>query len=63
MRTFLYLIGTCFISTGAYLGALNSHYILTGYAIAFSVWALFFWSWDRRARIQHRHQNYRQWRS
>lgn len=50
MKTFIYLICTCFISTGVYFATLNSHHLPYGIAIAIGVWAWFLWGWDRRSR-------------
>lgn len=50
MKTFIYLICTCFISTGAYFASLNGHQMLLGIGVAFGVWAWFLWGCDRRSR-------------
>lgn len=50
MKTVVYLILTCFISTGAFLGALNSTTPLPLYAVGFGVWAWFLWGLNRRIR-------------
>jgi hypothetical protein len=50
MKTAFYLIFTCFISTGAFMGALNSTTPLPLYAAAFGIWALFLWGVNRRMR-------------
>ncbi|MEO7213891.1 hypothetical protein ABIB62_004544 [Mucilaginibacter sp. UYP25] len=50
MKTFIYFIGTCFISTGALLGALNAKNPFPAFGIAFGLWALFFWGWNRRIK-------------
>jgi len=48
MRTFIYFIFTCFISTGAFLGALNANYPFPLYVVGFGIWALFIWGQARR---------------
>jgi hypothetical protein len=48
MKTVIYFIGTCFISTGALLGALNAKNPFPLFLIAFGVWALFLWGYDKR---------------
>ncbi|QEM07892.1 hypothetical protein DIU31_031935 [Mucilaginibacter rubeus] len=50
MRTFIYFIVTCFISTGIYFAALNSRHPEYGIAIAIGLWAWFLWCYDRRMR-------------
>ena len=50
MKTFVYLVFTCFISTGAFLGALNSKTPLLLYAVAFGIWGLFLWGLNRRMK-------------
>jgi hypothetical protein len=50
MKTTIYLIGTCFISTGIYQAALNSKNAAPGTLIAMGFWALFLWGCDRRRR-------------
>jgi hypothetical protein len=50
MRTFIYIILTAFVSTGAIMAGLNQHTPLLGYTIGLSAWALFFWGWYRRAQ-------------
>ncbi|MBT2560142.1 hypothetical protein J7E50_02765 [Pedobacter sp. ISL-68] len=50
MKTVVYFIFTCFISTGAMLGALNMKNPFPLFAIAFGIWALFLWGCDRRAK-------------
>jgi len=41
MKTFIYLILTAFIATGAMIAALNQHHVLLGYGVAFLLWGLF----------------------
>nr|WP_294791047.1 hypothetical protein [uncultured Mucilaginibacter sp.] len=50
MKTFVYLIFTCFISTGAFMGALYSPSPWLLYAIGFGIWALFLWGLNRRMK-------------
>ncbi|QEM04963.1 hypothetical protein DIU31_016115 [Mucilaginibacter rubeus] len=50
MKTFVYLIFTCFISTGAFYGALYSKTPLLLYAVGFGIWALFIWGLNRRMK-------------
>lgn len=50
MKTFVYLVFTCFISTGAFMGALYSKTPMLLYAIGFGVWALFVWGVYRRMK-------------
>jgi hypothetical protein len=41
MKTFLFLILTAFVATGAMLAGLNQHGLLTGYGIAIGLWVVF----------------------
>ncbi|QEC78960.1 hypothetical protein [Mucilaginibacter ginsenosidivorax] len=50
MKSFVYLVFTCFISTGAFMGALYSKTPLLLYAVGFGIWALFIWSAFRRTK-------------
>ncbi len=50
MKTFIYFICTCFISTGVYFATLNSHHVALGIIIAMAMWAWFFWGWNRRMK-------------
>lgn len=50
MKTFVYLIFTCFISTGALYGALYSKTPFLLYAVGFGIWALFLWGLNRRMK-------------
>ncbi len=50
MKTFVYLIFTCFISTGAFIGALYSKTPMILYAVGFGIWALFLWGISRRMK-------------
>ena len=56
MRTFLFFIFTCLVSTGAMLGALHATNPFPNFAIAFGIWALFIWIQSRRARKKNRQQ-------
>ena len=48
MRTIVYFLFSCFISTGAFIAALGAKYPLLLYAVGFGIWALFLWGWNRR---------------
>ncbi|WP_295801113.1 hypothetical protein [Mucilaginibacter sp.] len=50
MKTFVYLIFTCFISTGAFMGALYSKTPFLLYAVGFGIWALFLSGVNRRMK-------------
>ena len=50
MKTFVYLVFTCFISTGAFMGALYSKTPFLLYAVGFGIWALFIWGVYRRMK-------------
>ena len=50
MKTFLFFIITCFISTGAFMGALNMKNPFPAFCIAFGIWALFLWSYHGRSK-------------
>jgi hypothetical protein len=50
MKTALYFIITCFISTGALLGALNAKNPFPEFGIAFGIWAWFVWGYNRRSK-------------
>ena len=50
MKTALYLIITCFISTGAMFGALGAKNPFPLFGIAFGIWALFIWGVVQRER-------------
>ena len=52
MKTFIYLIFTCFISTGGFLGALNGRHPFVLYGVGFGVWAWFLWGLSRRMKKQ-----------
>ena len=55
MKTFLLLILTAFIATGAMFAGLNQHEPLLGYAIGMGAWAFFFWCWHRRGKRKYHH--------
>jgi hypothetical protein len=48
MRTVIFFLFTCFISTGAFLAALNAKYPFPLYIVGFSIWTLFIWGQTRR---------------
>jgi hypothetical protein len=50
MKTFVYLIFTCFISTGCFMAALGSKTPLLLYAVGFGIWALFLWGCSNRMK-------------
>jgi len=50
MKTFIYLILTAFISTGAMFAAMNQPHPLVGYGIGYGVWVLFFCGCYRKTR-------------
>lgn len=50
MRTFLFFIFTCLVSTGALLGGLHAKNPFPNFAIAFGIWVLFIWVQGRRSR-------------
>ena len=52
MKTIIYFILTCFISTGAFLAATNMKNPWPAFTVAFGSWALFFWGWNRRLKKQ-----------
>jgi hypothetical protein len=52
MKTIIYFIFTCFISTGAFFAATNMKNPWPAFAVAFGIWALFFWGWNRRIKKQ-----------
>jgi hypothetical protein len=57
MKTFVYLVFTCFISTGAFMGALYSKTPMLLYAVGFGVWALFIWGLFRRMKKNDERRN------
>jgi hypothetical protein len=50
MKTALYLIFTCFVSAGAFYGALYSKHPIVLYMLGFGIWALFLWGCNRRSK-------------
>jgi len=50
MKTTFYLIATCFISTFAFFGALGAKNPFPLFAVAFGIWALFIWGYNRRSK-------------
>ena len=57
MKTALYFIITCFISTGALLGATNAKNPFPLFGIAFGIWALFLWGYNRRSKKEAERRN------
>ena len=57
MKTAIYFIITCFISTGALLGATNAKNPFPAFAVAFGIWALFLWGYNRRSKKQAERRN------
>jgi len=57
MKTAIYFIITCFISTGALLGATNAKNPFPAFAIAFGIWALFLWGYNRRSKKEVERRN------
>jgi hypothetical protein len=52
MKTFIYFVFTCFISTGALFGAMNAHNPFPAFAVAFGIWALFLWGYNKRSKAK-----------
>ena len=50
MKTAVYFIFTCLISTGAFMGALKATTPFPLFGIGFGIWALFLWGVNRRMR-------------
>jgi hypothetical protein len=50
MKTGLYFVATCFISTFAFFGALSMKNPFPAFAVAFGIWALFLWGYARRSK-------------
>jgi hypothetical protein len=50
MKTIIYFILTCCVSTGAFFAATNMKNPFPVFTIAFSIWVLFFWGWHRRIK-------------
>jgi hypothetical protein len=57
MKTFVYFIITCFISTGALLGATNAKNPFPLFAIAFGIWGVFLWGYNRRSKKEAERRN------
>lgn len=57
MKTIIYFVGTCFISTGCLFGALNAPHKLPLFAVAFGIWTLFFWGCHKRAKRKAEQRN------
>lgn len=57
MKTAIYFIITCFISTGALLGATNAKNPFPAFVIAFGIWALFLWGYNRRSKKEAERRN------
>jgi len=57
MKTAIYFIITCFISTGAMMGALNAKNPFPAFAIAFGMWAWFLWGYNRRSKRETEKRN------
>ena len=50
MKTFVYFILTCFVSTGAFFAASNMKDPFPAFAVAFGIWIPFVWGLSRRQR-------------
>jgi hypothetical protein len=50
MKTIVYFIFTCFISTGCMFGALNAPNPFPLFAVAFGIWGLFFYGCHKRGK-------------
>ena len=50
MKTVVYFVLTCLISTGLLLAALNEKNPLPEFIPAFAIWLLFFWTYARRMK-------------
>ena len=50
MKTVVYFILTCCISTGAFFAATNMKNPFPAFIAAFGIWVLFFWGWNRRLK-------------
>jgi len=50
MKTAVYFIITLIISAGALLGALNMKNPFPLFAVAFAIWGLFLWAYNRRSK-------------
>lgn len=52
MKTTVYFILACIISTGAFFAATNMHNPFPVFAVAFGIWVIFFVGWNRRLKKQ-----------
>jgi hypothetical protein len=50
MKTVIYFIGTCFISTGFYMAAISSKTPQYGILAGLGIWVLFLWGCNQRAK-------------
>ncbi|WP_158991715.1 hypothetical protein [Mucilaginibacter sp. L196] len=50
MKNALYFIITCLVSTGALIGALNGKNPFPAFGVAFGIWAIFVWGYNRRSK-------------
>lgn len=50
MKTVIYFVFSCLISTGALLGALHSKNPYPAFALAAGIWALFIWGYNQRSK-------------
>jgi len=57
MKTTIYFLLTCCISTGAFFAAANMKNPFPAFIVAFAAWALFFWGWQRRLKKDARRHN------
>jgi len=57
MKTAIYFIFSCFISTGAFLAALSGKHPFALYIVGFGIWALFLWSYSTRSKKEAERRN------
>jgi hypothetical protein len=50
MKTASYFIVTCFISVGSLLVGLHTKNPFPAFIVAFGIWALFLWGYNRRSK-------------
>ncbi|WP_183580316.1 hypothetical protein HDF18_13170 [Mucilaginibacter sp. X5P1] len=50
MKTAIYFIISCLISTGSLLGGLHAKNPFPNFAVVIAVWALFAWGYNRRSK-------------
>ena len=50
MKTFIYFVFSCFISVGALFGAMHAANPFPAFGIAFGVWVLFIWGYNKRSK-------------